>query len=224
MNGGEESISLRESMVKSQIINRGIKESSVLDAFYQIPREVFTGCAGVEISYGDHPISIGSGQTISQPYIVALMTEQLLSPFVKGEKKKILEIGTGSGYQAAIIAAIGHDVYSIERKKELYDFAFENLSTVSLIDKVHMKVGDGCQGWEEESPYDGIIVTAAAPKIPEALLAQLKYGGRLVIPCGNAYMQNLLIVSKNGKGEVAVESTINCRFVPLIGYDAFREG
>jgi protein-L-isoaspartate(D-aspartate) O-methyltransferase len=199
----------RKSMVESQIKARGIKDPRVLDAMLKVKRHLFVPSHISHLAYEDYPLSIGEGQTISQPYIVALMTE-LLSP--KGTEK-ILEIGTGSGYQAAILAELAGEVYTIE--------IFESLARQSegLLKELHyknirVKFGDGFLGWPERSPFDGIIVTCAPEKIPPPLLEQLAEGGRLVIPVGK-YRQDLKFMRKI-KNRIKEEDVIPVRFVPML--------
>ena len=184
----------REEMVRKQIEARGIKSPRVLAAFRQVPRHLFVSEALRDQAYGDYPLPIGEQQTISQPFIVAEMTQAL----DLGEDDRVLEIGTGSGYQAAILAQIVDRVYTIERKHSLY------LQTRNLFDKLHyhnivMKYADGTKGWQDESPFDGIIVTAGAPQIPDVLIDQLGEGGRLVVPVGNQHTQELIKIFRHGQ-------------------------
>ena len=208
---------LRKKMVEDMIISRGIKDKKVISAFLKIPREEFVPQELKEYAYIDSPLSIGEGQTISQPYIVALMTEELK---LTGNEK-VLEIGTGSGYQSAILAEIGCEVYSVERIESLAKKAESILKKLGY--NVKIKIGDGTLGWEEYSPYDRIIVTAAGPKIPETLLAQLSENeGRLVMPVGDKFIQDLILVIKRGK-EIEKINLGGCQFVPLIGKEGWRE-
>lgn len=200
----------RYQMVEEQLKPRGISSPRVLAAFTQVPREIFVLPEKKAQAYEDFPLSIGLGQTISQPFMVALMT-QLLDP-QPGEK--ILEIGTGSGYQTAILSCLGAKVWTVERLKLLAERAQDNLSQAGY--KVFVKVGDGSLGWKEESPFDKIAVTAAAPSIPPPLLDQLKEGGKLVIPRGGLVFQNLVVVRKE-KEIVKEEDVCRCIFVPLVG-------
>ncbi len=209
----------RELMVKTQLIPRGIKDKNVLDAFRNVPREFFVPEDLANCAYEDGPLPIGHEQTISQPYMVAIMTEKLKLP--ESEKLKILELGTGAGYQSAILAYMGHDVTSIERIPEIANFAKANLQKTEYGKKVKIIVGDGCLGATEDAPFERIIVTAAAPKIPEALYRQLNLNGIIVIPCGNLYIQELIRVRKITKNKFLTERGIGCRFVPLIGKGAF---
>ncbi len=201
---------LRFDMVKHQIKERGIKDSKVLDAMSKVPRHEFIPKSYISQAYSDHPVPIGYGQTISQPYIVALMTE--LVDLQRGEK--VLEIGTGSGYQAAVLAEIIDSVYTIEIIKELGHSSAERLKNIGY-KKVKVKIADGYYGWKEHSPYDAIIVTAAAEHIPPPLIAQLKEGGKMIIPVGHQFqVQNLVLVEKKD-GKIRSKSIIPVRFVPF---------
>jgi protein-L-isoaspartate(D-aspartate) O-methyltransferase len=200
---------LRLRMVHEQIAARDIRDPGVLDAMRKVPRHEFVPKNIQAQAYGDFPLSIGHEQTISQPYIVAYMTEALR--IKKGDK--VLEIGTGSGYQAAVLAEMGARVYSIEIIEPLAILAKKTLSKLGY--KVHVKVGDGYDGWPEEAPFDGIIVTAAPPEIPRPLIRQLKEGARLVVPVGQ-YIQNLKVLKKS-KGKLIKEATLPVRFVPMTG-------
>jgi protein-L-isoaspartate(D-aspartate) O-methyltransferase len=208
----------REEMVRNQIEARGIKAPKVLAAFRRVPRHLFVSEALRDQAYGDYPLPIGEQQTISQPYIVAEMTQAL----DLGEDDRVLEIGTGSGYQAAILAQIVYRVYTIERKHSLY------LQTRNLFDKLHyhnivMKYADGTKGWQDESPFDGIIVTAGAPQIPEVLIDQLGEGGRLVVPVGNQHAQELIKVFRDDQ-DIRQTNLGGCRFVKLVGEYGWKEG
>lgn len=198
-------------MVKKQLIPRGIKDERVLSAFLQIPRERFVPKEVREDAYRDFPLSIGEGQTISQPYMVALMTQCLK---LKG-KEKILEIGTGSGYQTAILALLSKEVYSVERIKIFAQKAQELLREQEY-NNVKILLGNGTLGWEEFSPYDRIIVTAGAKDTPISLIHQLKKDGIMVIPVGNAYSQELKVIEKKEK-KIITQTVERCIFVPLIG-------
>jgi protein-L-isoaspartate(D-aspartate) O-methyltransferase len=204
-------------MVSTQIRSRGIKNPEVLRAMEVIPRHLFVPQHLSDEAYSDHPLPIGHEQTISQPYIVALMTE-LLSP-VKGDK--ILEIGTGSGYQAAIISALGASVISLERLSVVGDIARENLRNAG-IDTVSVFISDGTLGWPDGSPYDGIVITAATPQIPAPLINQMAVGGRLVAPVGPPQIQDLVRVTRTAEG-VKEEHFGAVRFVPLIGEYGWKE-
>ncbi len=201
----------REQMVQFQIQNRGISDKLVLDAFRNVERHKFVPDEYISLAYEDTPLPIGYGQTISQPYIVAFMTES-----IKPQKNmKVLEIGTGSGYQAAILAEIGCEVYSVEIVDELAKQATRVIESMNY-SNVYIKSGDGYLGWEEHSPYDAIIVTAAPESIPAPLLEQLKDNGRLIIPVGPQHQtQELRLVEKvNGKINSKVIAPV--RFVPFI--------
>ena len=207
----------REEMVCSQIEARGIKAPKVLAAFRRVPRHLFVSEALRDQAYGDYPLPIGEQQTISQPYIVAEMTQAL----DLGEDDRVLEIGTGSGYQAAILAQIVYRVYTIERKRSLY------LQARNLFDKLHyhnivMKYGDGTKGWQDESPFDGIIVTAGAPQIPNVLINQLGEGGRLVVPVGNQHTQELIKIFRDDQN-IRQTNLGGCRFVKLVGEHGWKE-
>jgi protein-L-isoaspartate(D-aspartate) O-methyltransferase len=201
----------RLKMVEEQITSRGIKDAGLIAAMKKIPRHLFVEEALQSQAYTDHPLPIGEKQTISQPYMVALMTEALL---LKG-KEKVLEIGTGSGYQTAILAELSEKVFSVERirplalraRKLLYELGYFN---------VEIKIFDGTFGWTEESPFDAILVTAGSPDIPKPLVDQLSVGGRLVIPVGDAFVQDLVRITKTEEG-VKREDLGGCRFVKLIG-------
>ncbi len=202
----------RASMVEL-IRRRGVKDPRVLEAMAKVPRHLFVPPHLRDEAYADYPLAIGEGQTISQPYIVALMTEALELP----PQSRVLEIGTGSGYQAAILAEIAREVYSVERLPSLAQRAEKLLKKLGYTN-VHIKVGDGTLGWPEEAPYHGIIVTAAAPSIPPPLLEQLAVGGKLVIPVGGAYSQELLQVTKlDEEGNYTTRSLGGCVFVKLYG-------
>jgi protein-L-isoaspartate(D-aspartate) O-methyltransferase len=202
---------LRELMVKTQLIPRGIRNERVLNAMKKIPRHLFVDESIQYRAYDDMAISIGEGQTISQPYMVAVMTELLE---LKGEEK-VLEIGTGSGYQAAILADIAKEVYTIDRVASLAKRAEERFHSLGY-NNIHVKVGDGTMGWPEESPFDRIIITAGTPKIPDPLIEQLSEGGILIGPVGDRFSQQLLGVRKS-KGKLLKEYHTPCVFVPLIG-------
>jgi len=212
----------RKLLVQNQLVPRGITDKHVLEAFMNVPREFFVVDEYKDSAYDDCPLPIIENQTISQPYMVALMTELLeLSDEDLSSGIKILEIGTGAGYQAAILAYMGCKVASVERIVEVADFAIMNLKKLPYGQRVEVYVGDGTMGWPDEAPFDGIIVTAAAPKIPTALLQQLKVGRKLVIPCGNLMIQQLMQVVKLPK-DIRINRHTGCRFVPLIGKDGFQ--
>jgi protein-L-isoaspartate(D-aspartate) O-methyltransferase len=207
----------REDMVKNQIISRGVHAPRVLQALRKIPRHRFVLPDYQHLAYSDGPLPIGHGQTISQPYIVALMTELLE---LRGDEK-VLEIGAGSGYQAAILSQLAHQVYTIERHEELATLAKETIHQLG-IENVHMQIGDGSLGLPEFAPYEAILVTAAAPKIPQALLDQLKDQGRLVIPVGRQGSQSLERWRRKGN-DLSKEEIIPVAFVPLIGEQGWEE-
>jgi protein-L-isoaspartate(D-aspartate) O-methyltransferase len=202
----------RDRMVKEQIESRGVRLPALLRAMRATPRHLFMPDNVRPLAYADRPLPIGHGQTISQPYIVAFMTE-LLDP---APGHKVLEIGTGSGYQAAVLARLAGQVYSIEIVPELAREATALLRKLGL-DNVTVRNGDGYQGWPEQSPFDRIIVTAAPPELPEALLRQLKPGGRLVAPVGRTpFTQELIVVDKAADGKIRKRSSIPVRFVPMV--------
>jgi len=200
----------RRAMVESQVLARGVKDTAVLDAMRTVPRHRFVPEKYAYEAYADQPLPIGEGQTISQPYIVALMTEKLGC----GPNDTVLEIGTGSGYQAAVLAELVAHVYSIEIVEVLALGADSTLRELGYRN-VSVKAGDGYQGWPEHAPFDGIIVTAAPDHIPEPLIKQLKEGGRLVIPVGSEW-QDLLVVTKTATG-TETRSVTPVRFVPMTG-------
>jgi len=203
-------------MIDEQLTPRGISDPLVIAAFENVPRHAFVADEFLEISYSDHPLPIGDNQTISQPYMVALMTECLA---LKGGEK-VLEIGAGSGYQAAILSRIAKDVFSVERIPELADRADRTLKSLGYSNCL-VTAGDGTVGWPEHAPYDGIIVTAGAPDIPKSLVSQLGPGGRLVIPVGSGYSQVLTVVEKCGDS-IKTRDICGCVFVPLIGEEGWR--
>ncbi|MFH1594210.1 MAG: protein-L-isoaspartate(D-aspartate) O-methyltransferase [Candidatus Omnitrophota bacterium] len=207
----------REKMVTTQLMPRGIKDRRVLEAFRNVARHELVPQKLRGMSYEDHPLPIGENQTISQPYMVALMTESLC---LKGDEK-VLEIGTGSGYQAAILSSLARDIYSVERVESLAIEAKVALDRLG-VKNVKINVGDGTLGWPENAPYDGIIVTAAAPKVPDAYIDQLTIGGRLVIPLGTMYSQILTVIEKRAGGINKIE-LCGCVFVPLLGEEGWSE-
>jgi protein-L-isoaspartate(D-aspartate) O-methyltransferase len=207
----------REEMVKRQIETRGISDQRVLAAMRKVPRHLFVSEALRDQAYGDFPLPIGDQQTISQPYIVAEMTQAL----ALSEGDRVLEIGTGSGYQAAILAEISYRVYTIERIHSLL------IKARRLFDKLHYhniitRFGDGSVGWLEESPFDAIIVTAGAPRIPHSLIAQLAENGRLVVPVGDRHSQELVKIVKDQNG-VHRSNLGGCRFVKLVGENGWGD-
>lgn len=204
-------------MVRKQIGDRGVRNERVIAAMLEIPRHLFVDEGLKGQAYSDNALPLCQGQTISQPYIVAIMTEALrLSP-----SDKVLEIGTGSGYQAAVLSRLAGDVYSIERLPELADQAVRNLKN-ARISNVHVRCTDGTLGWPEEAPFDRIIVTAGAPGVPDALFDQLREGGILVAPVGSRLVQSLRIIEKRGGQRIERVST-ECVFVPLIGEQGWKE-
>ena len=209
--------SLRHRMVEHQLRRRGIKDERVLKVMSEIPRHLFVPENSRVSSYEDYPLPVGEGQTISQPYMVALMTEQLN---LKGDEK-VLEIGTGSGYQAAILSKLCSEVYTVERIDTLAKRAEELFRKLGY-DNVKVRIGDGTQGWEEYAPYDGIIVTAGSPKIPPRLIDQLSEGGKIVIPVGSSFSQDL-IVGRKVKHRLHERVICGCVFVPLIGKYGWKE-
>jgi protein-L-isoaspartate(D-aspartate) O-methyltransferase len=207
----------RDEMVHQQIESRGITDPKVLAALRSVPRHLFVSEALRDQAYGDFPLPIGEQQTISQPFIVAEMTQAL----ELGKDDRVLEIGTGSGYQAAILAQIAYRVYTVERIRALY------LQARKLLDKLQyhnivMRCADGTVGWEDQSPFDAIIVTAGAPIIPDLLINQLTEGGRLVVPVGNQHSQDLIKITKDRSG-VHQTNLGGCRFVKLVGKHGWRE-
>jgi protein-L-isoaspartate(D-aspartate) O-methyltransferase len=201
----------RLKMVEEQIVSRRIKDAKLIAAMEKIPRHLFVEEALQSQAYNDHPLPIGEKQTISQPYMVALMTEAML---LTG-KEKVLEIGTGSGYQTAILAELSEKVFSVERIRSLAIRARKLLYELGYFN-VEIKIFDGTFGWTEESPFDAIIVTAGSPDIPQPLIDQLAMGGRLVIPVGDPFVQDLFRVTKTEEG-IKKEDLGGCRFVKLIG-------
>ena len=201
---------LRKLMVEEQIIKRGISDKEVIRAMLKVPREKFVPVQERGSSYGDFPLPIGFGQTISQPYIVAYMTEQL--KVKRGDR--VLEIGTGSGYQSAILAEIGCEVYTVELIGELSKRAQKIIHELGYTN-IHFKIGDGYEGWEEYAPYDAIIVTAAPSKVPDKLKKQLKINGRLVIPVGDFY-QYLYLITRSSENSWKEKRLIGVSFVPMV--------
>ncbi|HSH09772.1 MAG TPA: protein-L-isoaspartate(D-aspartate) O-methyltransferase [Oceanipulchritudo sp.] len=201
----------RQRMVENQLRARGIADETVLSAMNRVPRHEFLPDSLQDIAYADGPLPIGKGQTISQPYVVAAMSEALdVQPGMR-----VLEIGTGSGYQAAILAEMGLQVYTVEFIPELAQEAQSLLNAMGYT-SIHFRCGDGNYGWEEEAPFDGIIVTAAPPEVPPAFAEQLSPGCNLVIPVGR-YEQDLRVYHKNEDGSLSSWSLFGVRFVPLVG-------
>jgi protein-L-isoaspartate(D-aspartate) O-methyltransferase len=208
----------REHMVEEQIEARGIRDARVLAAMRRVPRHLFVMAALQIQAYDDTPLPIGAEQTISQPYMVALMSELLE---LKGPER-VLEIGTGCGYQAAILAELASEVFSIERVAELWRRARECLDRLGYGARIHLRCAEGSNGWPEAQPFDAIMVTAAVRRIPRPLLEQLRDGGSLVLPLGDADLQGLARIRKQGK-ELDVKYFGECRFVKLIGPYGWEE-
>lgn len=206
----------RRRMVEDQLAARRIRDERVLRTFRRVPRHLFVPEAVRESAYEDRPLAIGHGQTISQPYMVACMTEALK---VSGGEK-VLEIGTGSGYQTAVLLDLGARVWSVERIPELSEFARGNLERAGYAG-AHLRVGDGTLGWSEEAPFDRVIVTAGAPAVPGPLLKQIREGGILVIPVGDELEQELLAIRKEKNG-FHEDRICACVFVKLLGQEGWR--
>jgi protein-L-isoaspartate(D-aspartate) O-methyltransferase len=201
----------RARMVETQIAARGVRDPRVLEAMRKVPRHLFVEPSHRERAYEDHPLPIAGSQTISQPYIVALMTELLALP----PHSRVLEIGTGSGYQSAVLGELAAEVYSIEILPDLAQAAGETLKSLGYAN-VSVRAGDGYRGWPEHAPFDGIIVTAAPERIPQPLIEQLAVGGRMVIPVGG-FFQELKVFTKQTDGRVTEKDIIPVRFVPMTG-------
>jgi len=202
----------RLAMVEQQIAAHGVRDPATLSAMRAVPRHAFVPAEHRDRAYGDHPLPIGLGQTVSQPYIVAYMTETIRPK----PGMRVLEVGTGSGYQAAILAAIGCDVYTVEIFAALATSARERLERLG-VGNVTVRHGDGYDGWAAAAPFDAILVTAAAGYIPPVLLSQLKPGGRMVIPVGSVYgVQNLILVEQDSAGELRTRNLLPVRFVPML--------
>ncbi|MBB5321994.1 protein-L-isoaspartate(D-aspartate) O-methyltransferase [Marinobacter oulmenensis] len=213
----KDSSARRLDMVREQILARGIRDPRVLEAMEQVPRELFVPRHLQDEAYEDHPLPIGYGQTISQPYIVALMADML---GLDG-RERVLDIGTGSGYAAAVLASIALEVFSMERVPELAERARENLRKAGF-SQVQVRCGDGSLGWPEAAPFDGICVAAGAPAMPDALSEQLAVGGRLVIPVGPEQgVQRLLCITRRPDGGFDREDFGDVRFVPLLGEEGW---
>lgn len=217
MTKGQDDRSDRERMVRTQLVPRGIRDQGVLRAMRKVPRHRFVEEDMRDDAYDDHPVPIGHKQTISQPYIVALMTQALE---LTG-REKTLEIGTGSGYQTAVLAELSREVYTVERIPELLERAETVLAGLGYTN-IHFKAFDGTLGWDEHKPYDAVMVTAGAPEIPAPLREQLADGGRIVIPVGDRYSQELVRITKTG--DRFDESYLGgCRFVNLIGLHGWKD-
>jgi protein-L-isoaspartate(D-aspartate) O-methyltransferase len=208
----------RRSMVESQLRSRGIRDERVLAAMLHVPRHEFVAEDYREQAYEDHPIPIGEGQTLSQPYIVAAMLEALaLDPM-----GTVLEVGTGSGYQTTLLAELTGKVYSVERHSSLVRAAAATLARLGYTN-IEVILGDGSQGLAQQAPFDAIVVSAAAPQVPPSLFEQLREAGRMVIPVGPPHAQELELVRKQA-GQAVVAALEGCRFVPLIGSEGYRSG
>lgn len=207
----------RDSMVEAQLIARGIQDKLVLDAMRKVPRHLFVGSSMQSRAYDDMAIPIGDDQTISQPYMVAIMTELLE---LTGDEK-VLEIGTGSGYQAAVLAELSREVYTVERIPALAQKAQELFKRLNY-KNINVKTADGSLGWPEHAPFDRILITAGAPSIPEPITDQLSEGGILTAPIGDRFYQKLVIIKKS-KGILSETFHIPCVFVPLIGEYGWKE-
>lgn len=209
----------RRRMVEKQVVARGVTDARVIDAMLRVPRHRFVEEAFADKAYQDAPLPIGEKQTISQPYMVAVMSEALA---LKGVET-VLEVGTGSGYQAAVLALLADRVFSLERLPSLARRARKILDENGF-SKVNIRLADGTLGWRDMGPFDAILVTAGAPGIPPEYLNQLKIGGRLVIPVGDRDSQILMRVTRLGESEYSEEKMLDCRFVPLIGSQGWRDG
>jgi protein-L-isoaspartate(D-aspartate) O-methyltransferase len=209
----------RQRMVANQLEKRGVRDPAVLAAMLEVPREAFVSEQHQDFAYDDGPLPILEGQTISQPYVVALMIEVLeLMP-----DDRVLEIGTGSGYAAAVISRIAAEVYTVERIEDLVDYAQANLAATGY-DNVHVRHGDGTLGWPEHSPYDAIVAAAGGPKVPDPLKNQLAVGGRLVMPVGSAQRaQQLIKLTRLKDGTFKKQKLSHVRFVPLIGKQGWEK-
>ena len=211
MTTDEDAAARRHAMVRSQIEGRGVRDARVLTAMRAVPRELFVPPHLACAAYDDRALPIGADQTISQPYMVAVMTAALRLP----EGARVLEVGTGSGYQAAVLSHLAREVFTIERHPELAEEARVRLAALGCVN-VHLIVGDGTEGHAAGAPYEGILVTAGAPGVPEPLTAQLADGGRLVIPVGTAFEQDLVTMERHGD-RLEQTSGEPCVFVPLVG-------
>jgi protein-L-isoaspartate(D-aspartate) O-methyltransferase len=215
---GNDFAELRRDMVIGQLLGRDIKDKNILDVFGRVPRHRFIDPKFYKDAYADFPLSIGSGQTISQPYMVALMA-QLLD--IK-KSDRILEIGTGSGYQTAILAELANQVFSVERLKNLTENSSAILEEMGH-KNIMLKTDDGTMGWKGFAPFDKIVVTAGGENVPEPLLEQLKSPGRLVMPVGPRISQKLLLLEKTDKGDILEKEICSCVFVPLIGKYGWKQ-
>jgi protein-L-isoaspartate(D-aspartate) O-methyltransferase len=208
----------REAMVERQLKRRGIDDRAIVDAFLAVPREAFVGPEFAHLAYGDHPLPIEAGQTISQPYIVALMIQA--AGIARGDR--VLEVGAGSGYAAAVIGRIAQRVVAIERQHDLVEVARERLESLGYAN-VEVVEGDGTKGWPAEAPYDAILASASGSHVPNALLAQLAPGGRIVMPIGEpGWVQQLIKATRRADGTVERQNLGDVRFVPLIGEEGWK--
>jgi protein-L-isoaspartate(D-aspartate) O-methyltransferase len=207
----------RRKMVEEQVLGRGIKDLSVMEVLSRVPRHLFVDSSLRHKAYGDFPLPIGENQTISQPYIVGLMTEAL--QLTGGAR--VLEIGTGSGYQTAVLAELASHVFTIERIRPLFQKTKKLLEGLRY-QNIVFKAFDGTYGWRDQSPFDAILISAATPSIPPALIEQLADKGRLVVPVGERKSQDLIVLNKNG-GQIIKQKIGSCKFVPLIGKFAWSE-
>ncbi len=209
----------REAMIDRHLKRRGITEPMILDAFREVPREAFIAGNNVHLAYGDHPLPIEAGQTISQPYIVALMIQAAGI----GLRDKVLEVGAGSGYAAAVISRIAGKVIAIERQHELVEVARERVQRLGY-DNVEIVEGDGTKGWPDGAPYDAILAAASGSHVPRPLVEQLAPGGRIVMPVGDpGWVQQLIKVTKNEDGTLVQQDLGGVRFVPLIGEEGWKD-
>lgn len=215
-NGTEPFAAERFSMVERQLRQRGIRDERVLAAMYKVPRHEFVNPQDWGLAYADHPVGIAERQTTSQPYMIAAMIQ---AAQIKPEDR-VLEIGAGSGYQTALLAELASQVFAVERYESLADNACHALARLGY-GNVKVITGDGSLGFAEAAPYDAIIVSAAAPRIPQALVDQLARGGRLVVPVGEAQQQVVQLVLRDQEGNITVRALEGCRFVPLIGQQGF---
>ncbi|MCW3489700.1 protein-L-isoaspartate(D-aspartate) O-methyltransferase [Dethiobacter alkaliphilus] len=206
-----------EQMITTQLMARGIRDERVLNAMRKVPRHEFVAAGKEEYAYADAALPVGHGQTISQPFMVALMTQALQ---LQGNEK-VLEIGTGTGYQTAILAELAKTVYTVEKVSQLSEEAQVRLEHFGY-DNVHYRIGDGTKGWPDNAPYDAMIVTAGGPLVPPSLYDQLAMGGRMVIPTGERKFQDLLLVSKTEDGKEVI-SLGKCGFVPLLGEEGWED-
>jgi protein-L-isoaspartate(D-aspartate) O-methyltransferase len=209
----------REAMVERQLKRRGIDDRAIVDAFLAVPREAFVGPEFAHLAYGDHPLPIEAGQTISQPYIVALMIQA--AGIARGDR--VLEVGAGSGYAAAVIGRISSRVIAIERQHDLVEVARERLERLGYAN-VEVVEGDGTRGWPAEAPYNAILASASGSHVPNALLAQLAPGGRIVMPIGEpGWVQQLIKATRRADGTVERQNLGDVRFVPLIGEEGWKD-